>query len=416
MEFVKLIFDNVRRNITRTLLTSLGTIVLVCVVTLIWSVLAYLGEVTREQTSNIKGIVTERWRIPSQMPYSYAATIKEGAAREEDDVRPADAMTWTFFVGTLTPGANIRDDGIFIIFMEPEKLVTMMDELDRLKGEALEDWKATVARLQETPQGIIVGKTRLEAMNKRVGERIIVHGVNYKGIDMEFEIVGTFPIARYDQTSAADMEYFKRALFDAYPLANNGQAHPMAEKSVNLVWVRTPDTATFTQVADQIMNAPALNNPAVKVETAASGIASFLEAYRDIFWGVRWVLSPSIIITLALIISNAISISVRERRMEFAIMKVLGFRPVQILLLVLCEALLIGAASGVISAGGTYLVVNYWFDGLKIPIGFFPAFYISSTAPLWGLAIGAGAALAGSLLPAWNACRVRVAEVFGRVA
>src|SRR5690606_11204049 len=156
---------------------------------------------------------------------------------------------------------------------------------------------------------------------------------------------------------------------------NNGQAHPMAEKSVNLVWVRTPDTATFTQVADQIMNAPALNNPAVKVETAASGIASFLEAYRDIFWGVRWVLSPSIIITLALIISNAISISVRERRMEFAIMKVLGFRPVQILLLVLCVALLIGAASGVISAGGTYLVVNYWFDGLKIPIGFFPAFY-----------------------------------------
>ena len=88
MEFVKLIFDNVRRNITRTLLTSLGTIVLVCVVTLIWSVLAYLGEVTREQTSNIKGIVTERWRMPSQLPYSYAATIKEGAAREPDDVRP----------------------------------------------------------------------------------------------------------------------------------------------------------------------------------------------------------------------------------------------------------------------------------------------------------------------------------------
>ena len=45
---------------------------------------------------------------------------------------------------------------------------------------------------------------------------------------------------------------------------------------------------------------------------------------------------------MALVIANAISISVRERRTEMAVLKVLGFRPGQILVLVLGEALLIG--------------------------------------------------------------------------
>ena len=65
----------------------------------------------------------------------------------------------------------------------------------------------------------------------------------------------------------------------------------------------------------------------MKCETASSGIATFLEAYRDLIWGMRWLLAPAILVTLSLVISNAISISVRERRMELAVLKVLGFRP-----------------------------------------------------------------------------------------
>ena len=34
----------------------------------------------------------------------------------------------------------------------------------------------------------------------------------------------------------------------------------------------------------------------------------------------------------------------------------------------------------------------------------------------WGPALGAAAALAGSFVPAWNACRVKVSEVFARTA
>jgi putative ABC transport system permease protein len=96
-------------------------------------------------------------------------------------------------------------------------------------------------------------------------------------------------------------------------------------------------------------------------------------------------------------------------------MKVIGFRPYQILLLVLGESLLIGGISGFAAAGGAYYIVNEWAGGIPLRIGFFPAFNISDWAPLWGFCIGLGAALVGSLVPAVSACRVRVAEVFGRV-
>jgi hypothetical protein len=62
----------------------------------------------------------------------------------------------------------------------------------------------------------------------------------------------------------------------------------MADKCLNLVWLKVPNTAAFTKLADQIMSSPNYASPAVKVETASSGIASFLEAYRDIFWGMRY--------------------------------------------------------------------------------------------------------------------------------
>jgi putative ABC transport system permease protein len=55
------------------------------------------------------------------------------------------------------------------------------------------------------------------------------------------------------------------------------------------------------------------------------------------------------------------------------------------------------------------------FGGLSLPIAFFGVFYIPLAAIWWGAAVGVGTALAGSLLPAWTARRVRVADVFARV-
>jgi putative ABC transport system permease protein len=414
MKLLLLIFRNLRRSWLRTMLTALGTVVLVGVVTLAWSFLAFFDSVTAEKSKNFKAIVTERWQIPSQMPYTYASTLAEGAARESGDIRPTDSMSWQFYIGTLDPKNQTRENLMFAIAVDPNKIGTMMDELEELTG----DQKAELDRLIEITktnrQALVVGRDRLKALNKRVGERIKVYGMMYKDIDLEFEIVGVFPVARYDQSAAFNREYLAAALED-YQRKHNGQEHPLARKSLNLMWLRVPDSTAFDKLTDQISKSPLFSLPAVKTESQSNAVARFMESYRDIFFGVRWILTPAVIFTLVLVLANAISISVRERGTEMAILKVLGFRPAHILMLVLGEALAIGALAGFASATAAYLLINNVFGGLKFPIAFFPTFLIPINALWWGLGVGAATALVGSLLPSWTACSVKVSEIFAKV-
>jgi putative ABC transport system permease protein len=145
-------------------------------------------------------------------------------------------------------------------------------------------------------------------------------------------------------------------------------------------------------------------------------VAAFLDAYRDMLWGMKWLLVPAILVSMALVVANAISISVRERRTEMAVLKVLGFRPGQILNLVLGESLLVGGLSGLAAGTLCYVLVNVMLGGIWFPIAFFPKFLIPFHAFFWGTALGLLSGFIGSFLPAWSARSVQVSEVFSKVA
>ena len=420
MKYLFLVFENIRRSPVRTILTGLGTMVMVLVVTLVFTVLSALDRATTEKQSNLKAIVTEKWQIPSMMPYSYAKALSEGGAAPDDPnaARPEDYMSWGFFVGSTeeNPAKRSFENLFFAFIMEPEKARTMLDEVDTLSDEEALPLTTAIQRMKEVPNGVIVGQERLDKMKKKVGDRITVFGRNYRDMNLELEIVGTFPRepARYADSSVISRDYFNRQL-DAYQKTHNNKPHPMAEKTLGLVWLRLKDRPTFSKVSEQILTSASFTSPPVKIETSSTGIGGFLEAWRDIIWGMRWLMAPACLLTLSLVISNAISISVRERQLEFAVMKVLGFRPNQILALVLAEALLIGTLSGVLSAALTYAAVNGIWGGLPFRIAFFPKFAVPLDALWWGAAMGAVTAFVGSVFPAWKARSTKVAEVFARV-
>jgi putative ABC transport system permease protein len=421
MKFLILVIENIRRNLIRTTLTSLGTMMLVLVVTMVFTVLTTLDQVTTEKSSNIKAIVTEKWQNPSLLPYSYAPGLCAGAAdpNDPDAVHPQDSMTWGFFVGSTesNPAKRGFENLFFSFIMEPEKARTMLNDIDTLTDDQARVLIDAIKRMKETRNGVIIGEGRLAKIKRRIGDRITVYGRNYKDINLELEIVGSFPRETSQYTDSAIIRRdFIEAELDTYKNSHNNKPHPLADKSLSLVWLRVPDRVSFDKLTQQILAAPSFTNPAVKCETSSTGIASFLDAYRDIIWGVRWLLAPACMLVLALVISNAISISVRERRTEFAVLKVLGFLPWQILILVLGEALLIGTLSGLISAGLAYGVINGVWGGLPFPIAFFPKFIVPINCLWWGAAMGAATALVGSFFPAWAARGVKVSDVFAKVA
>jgi putative ABC transport system permease protein len=411
MKLFVLIVKNMRRNLLRTALTWLAVGVLVFIVTLIWSVLYGLYRNTTEKSGEQKLIVTERWQMPSQMPFHYADEIKQVCDALPEEVRPLDYMTWQFYVGTLDPAKRTSENLIFFFGMEPKKCLTVMEDLEDLDP-------GLVRKLEPehsgTERGVLMGPERLKSIQKQVGDRIRVTSLNYKGIDLEFEIVGTLPKERYSQIAVMNRDYLNRALED-YKNKNRGALHPMAEKTLGLVWIKVRDSSSASEVTRAIESSAQFTRPAVKCETAASEISTFMDAYRDLLWGTQWLLSPAILVVMSLVAAVAISINVRERVTEMAVLKVLGYQPRQILVLVLGEALLVGGVSGAVSSGLTFVLINA-LGGVDFRIAFFPAFPIPVHALWWGVVLGAGTGFMGSIMPAWSARTIKVSDVFAKVA
>jgi putative ABC transport system permease protein len=412
MRLFLIILKNLRRNLLRTTLTCLALFVLVFIVTLIWSFLDLFDRFTEAKAGEQKAIVTERWQFPSMMPQSYEAALQSELERLPPEHRPTGYMPWSFYGGSLDPNKRTPENSLFMFVMRPDTL-TMLDEWHD-PGKKLE------TLLQNNTDGILIGREKLASFNKKVGDTIKVTSMNFKGIDLEFKILAVLPsmTGRYDQSAIMNQRYLLRALdqWKSDRTKGNGSPHPMADKCLALFWFQSKSLKSIDVAAERLEAPGKFTQPSVKCETASSGIASFIEPYRDLLWGMRWLLTPAILVVMALVIANAISITVRERRTEMAVMKVLGFRPGQILMLVLGEVLLLGALTGFLCTGLTYTMINLVMGGVKFPVAFFPAFKIPAAALWWGPAIGGGTAFVGSLLPSLSARSIKVSEVFAKVA
>jgi len=411
-----LIIRSLSRNLLRTGLTYLAIFVFVCVITFIFSILTFLAFVTSEKESNLKAIITERNQIPSQMKPSHENELRAMIAELPPENRPKngddDIMTWAFVGGSLDPKNRTSKNSLFLFCMEPKKLMTMMDGLDELTGEQRDLLQKSVNLMEANQSSVVLGKERLAQLDKKVGDEIEMTSFNYTDMVFKFKIVGIFPEGRYDQSAIMHRDYLKRSLEDFK--GRTGKEHPLADKSLNLIWVRMPDRKSFEILAEKV-NASGKFNPAVKMETASSAIGAFLEPMKDILWAIKWLLVPAMLATMTLVIANAISISVRERRIEMAVLKVLGFRPWMVMCLVLGEAVLIGALSGFMATATAFALIN-GAGGIPFPIAFFPKFFIPAEALWWGPFMGTCVAILGSIMPSWTARSVKVSEVFSKVA
>jgi putative ABC transport system permease protein len=316
-------------------------------------------------------------------------------------------MTWQFVGGSVVkePAKRKQTDNMFLFALDPRK-IRMMDEIDALSD-------ADVQKIIDNEKGILMGRERLAMIDKKIGDRITLYSFNYKDIELEFDIVGYLPDGRYAQNVIMNREYLLKAM-KKYE-QDTRKPHPMSDKTLGIFWFQVKNVESIDKIAQHLEKSGRFTNPALKVETASSGIATFIEPYRDMLTAMRWFLTPAILVVLALVIANSISISVRERRTEMAVLKVLGFRPNQILALVLGEVLLIGVGTGLLCATVSYFGV-WLMGGINFRVAFFPVFFIPVDVFWWGTGVGAVTALIGSIIPAWGARSVKVSEVFSKVA
>ncbi|HEY2786314.1 MAG TPA: ABC transporter permease [Fimbriiglobus sp.] len=414
-KYLLIMFRGLRRSPLRTALSYLALFVLTVVLTLIYAVLHLLSNVTTEKEANFKVIITERYSIPSQMPPSHLETLKRMIAKLPPDLRPVngddDIMSWSFTGGTTDPTNPRPENMLFMFSMEPRKILTMMDgfEPSNLTADELKMMQGYVKQMEEDPRRILVSKVRMEKMGLTVGQRIKLYGWGFNDVVFDFEVIGMPPDGKYEGAGFMNNAYLFSQI-KAYERLK-GTRSPLADKCINLIWVKVPNKEAYQRLS-ALCNDPKNFSPAVKLETASAGIGSWLEAYKDILFGMKYLMAPCMLAIMSLVVANAISISVRERRTELAVLKVLGFRPWHVMGLVLGEALLIGFFAGFLAVG----LVYFGLGNFKFQVAFFGAFVIPPETLIYGPMLGMAVATAGSFLPALSARNVKVSEVFSRVA
>ena len=297
---------NLRRNFLRTMLTGVAIGVLAFMITMIWTIIYFIERATEERSKDLKIIVTYRWSVPSQMPITHGDYLNPASSkflpslvdeRGQKLYGPDDFMLWSFYGGSTDPAKITPDTLIFFFVMEPDQIPTMMDDLQDLDPKLIK-------ALKDQPNGCLLGTDKLKSLNKQVGERFKLTSINYKDIDLDFVVVGQLPDGRYNASAIMRIDYFNNA-FDVYA-RKTGRQHALAQKRLNLIWIRVGDRDKFDKIGGIIEDAPEFNDFPVKVETASSLVGTFLEAYRDIFMFTKFLVVPVILVIMALIMAVAI--------------------------------------------------------------------------------------------------------------
>jgi putative ABC transport system permease protein len=389
LKFFLLILKNLRRNKLRTTLTALAVTVMVTICAVMMTILFWVHDHVRTQASQSKLLVSERWVAPSCIPARYLSLLTRQEGVE-------DWTLWNLYSGYLDASRQSSRKALGLA-TRPDNLIAMHLSLEKLDPAAVE-------ALKREKTGAILSADIMHQMNWSVGQQFTVLSSSHPNKDLRFKIVGVLPPGEYVQNFFFREDYFEEGTGN--------------KETITCVWLRMRDAETAQRVACRIQEQFQRNQPELKVETESAGVARFVNREQAILSIIEWVVCI-LVIDMVIVLSNSISVATRERKEEMAVLKVLGFEPLAVMVLVIGEAMLIGAVSGFAGTAltwlGSTLAVNGVLPGAHAA-RIFLAFPIRAEMILWGALMGAFVGFAGSIAPAWNARKVKVSDVFAKIA
>jgi putative ABC transport system permease protein len=388
-KFILLILKNLGRNKLRTTLTALAVAVLVTISAEMVTVTSTIRKMVENDASQAKLIVTERWVMPSQIPQRYVPYLSRIPGVD-------DWTTWSFYFGSFDETRKKQTEGL--------GLATRLDNLVEMHAGLEKLDPAIIEVMKREKHGALMGAGIMEMMNWKVGQQFTLISSSHPDKNLTFRIVGVMPIGEWPRNFFFRQDYFEEGVGN--------------KESVNCVWLRTRDAEAARQAAEEIQKVFEKRQPELKVETESAGVARFAARGQAVLSLIQLVVLI-LVIDMVIVLSNSISVATRERRSEMAVLKVLGFQPGLIMALVVGEATLVGAVSGFAGAAVAWSASTLAVHGL-LPraelTSLFMMFPIAASTVAWGTLMGALVGFAGSIVPAWNARKVKVSDVFAKIA
>jgi putative ABC transport system permease protein len=251
-------------------------------------------------------------------------------------------------------------------------------------------------------QGAIVGASTAKRFGWKVGDHIPIKGTIFPGT-WQFNIDGIYH-GRLPGNDETQFWFQWNYLEESLPDALKGQAGWYTVK------IEKPEDSV--RISKAIDSGFANSPHETHTDTEKQFAAGFAKQIGNIAFLVV-AIGSIVFFTLLLVTGNIMAIAVRERTVELAVLKAIGFSDRLVMVLVMAESLLVAAVGGLLGlslAKGLTILLNL------SPIGnFLPISYLPSSVLIVGLGLALAFGAVGGFLPALGALRLRVVDALRRV-
>ncbi len=366
------ILRNALRNKRRLLLTVLSVALSLFLFTTLQTALRELTQPATSEESALRLIVRHRVSLANVLPEKYQYRIERVPGVEK-------CSKFTWFGGVYQDEKNFfpqfacEADKLFDVFTEAE---ISPQELQAFAAEK---------------SACVVGIKTMERFGWKIGDRITLRGTIW-GCDPELTIRGVYRKG-IDETNL----FFHHDYFDEL----------MGELGlVGTFWIRAARGADMPALIERIDAGFRNTDAETKTETERAFALSFLSMFGNIRTLIGSICTV-IVFTMILVTASTMSMAIRERTRELAVLKALGFRLREVVALMAAESFGLALTGGLLGCGTAWALFSH-VDIYTLTQGFFIKFEVTPHILAGGLLIALGLGLASCVAPALAARRTTI--------
>ena len=369
-----LVAKNLLRNRRRTLLTVASVAVSIFLLSIFCATYRYINAPPTPGGFDLLLMVAPRASLIIPLPLSYGERIRKlpGVAA----VSPVNMVDGLY---------GSEDTLLWALAFDAEAL-----------GKIFPDWHLPPDQLQafvSEKTAFIAGRRMVQKHGWKLGDHVTLHSPGYN-ISLDLVLRGIYSSSEDETSLGFHWDYL-----------NDAQGHP---NKAGAFWVRAQSAEDIPRLMQEI-DAQFRN---AEMETRTQPMKQWVLDLLNMLGNVKLILvsiSAAVVFAVLLIVVNTMSMSIRERTAELAVLRTLGFQTRQVLGLLAAESLgiaLLGATVGCLMAWAALALTAGYQIGGAMPI------YIQVDAATVALALGVAVSisLVSTLIPAYRASRVNIAQ------
>lgn len=239
----------------------------------------------------------------------------------------------------------------------------------------------------------LVGQDTLDRYGLKVGDKLKLVGTFYP-VDLDMRIA-----AAYSGTLDDRSVFFHHKHLDEMLGGND---------TVGTWWVRAASAEVAPRVISAVNAAFANTSAEVRAETESAFQMSFVSMWGNIKMLIGSI-SSVVVFTLLLVAVSTMSMSIRERFRELAVLKALGYRRRELFGFILAESFGLAMLGALLGAGGAYALFQT-IDIQKLSGGMIILFEVTPRILAFAFTVAAALGIIAALPPALAVARTSVVD------